>query len=189
MSLLFRSFPSINASFRSSLRSKRNIFRNYATQTTHATPPKPPTGIKKLMQTYGYSALGVYLTISILDIPLCYLLVHSTGEQKIRELQDSFWTYLGYNKEDPKEDESYSESEEKSSTFMTEFAFAYALHKSLVFIRLPITAAITPTVVRILRGWGFNVGKLASAAKATVKAEGVNPISKEGVKKVVEKLK
>jgi hypothetical protein len=43
-------------------------------------------------------------------------------------------------------------------------ALAYALHKSFIFIRVPITAAITPKVVRTLRGWGWNIGKMPRRA-------------------------
>jgi hypothetical protein len=36
---------------------------------------------------------------------------------------------------------------------------AYAVHKSLIFIRVPITAAVTPRVVKTLRGWGWDIGR------------------------------
>ena len=41
----------------------------------------------------------------------------------------------------------------------TELALAYAVHKSLIFIRVPLTAAVTPKVVKTLRGWGWDIGK------------------------------
>jgi hypothetical protein len=41
----------------------------------------------------------------------------------------------------------------------TQLALAYAIHKSFIFIRVPITAAITPKVVKTLRGWGWDIGK------------------------------
>ena len=41
----------------------------------------------------------------------------------------------------------------------TQLALAYAIHKSFIFIRVPLTAALTPKVVRVLRGWGWNIGK------------------------------
>lgn len=41
----------------------------------------------------------------------------------------------------------------------TQLALAYAIHKSFIFIRVPLTAAVTPKVVKILRGWGWNIGK------------------------------
>ena len=41
----------------------------------------------------------------------------------------------------------------------TQLALAYAIHKSFIFIRVPLTAAVTPKVVKTLRGWGWDVGK------------------------------
>lgn len=36
---------------------------------------------------------------------------------------------------------------------------AYLVHKSLIFIRVPLTAAVLPKVVKTLRKWGYNIGK------------------------------
>ena len=44
----------------------------------------------------------------------------------------------------------------------TQLALAYAIHKSFIFIRVPLTAAVTPKVVKTLRGWGWNIGKMPS---------------------------
>lgn len=44
----------------------------------------------------------------------------------------------------------------------TQLALAYAIHKSFIFIRVPLTAAVTPKVVKILRGWGWQIGKKKS---------------------------
>jgi N-terminal acetyltransferase 2 len=41
----------------------------------------------------------------------------------------------------------------------TQLALAYAIHKSFIFVRVPLTAAILPKVVRVLRGWGWEIGK------------------------------
>ena len=41
----------------------------------------------------------------------------------------------------------------------TQLALAYAIHKSFIFIRVPVTVAITPKVVKVLRGWGWDIGK------------------------------
>jgi len=45
------------------------------------------------------------------------------------------------------------------ASFWTQFALAYAIHKSFIFIRVPLTAAILPKVVKTLRGWGWDIGK------------------------------
>ncbi|KAL8781485.1 MAG: hypothetical protein Q9194_000358 [Teloschistes cf. exilis] len=45
------------------------------------------------------------------------------------------------------------------SGIWTQLALAYAIHKSFIFIRVPLTAAVLPKVVRVLRGWGWEIGK------------------------------
>ncbi len=39
--------------------------------------------MRKLSREYGWSALGVYLTLSALDFPFCYLLVRYLGTDRI----------------------------------------------------------------------------------------------------------
>lgn len=48
----------------------------------------------------------------------------------------------------------------------TQLALAYAIHKSFILIRVPLTAAILPKVVRTLRGWGYNIGKRKPKTKS-----------------------
>lgn len=171
------------------LKNKIN-FRKFATNTTKDKKAKAPTGLKKLMQEYGYSALGVYLGLSCIDLPLCYLLVHSLGQEKISQLQESVKSFFGFGKtEDEKEEE---ESKEVASTFWTEFAVAYGIHKSLIFIRVPITAAITPGIVGMLRKWGFHIGHtklstVANATKSSLKDSGIkHVVSEKGVKNILK---
>lgn len=45
------------------------------------------------------------------------------------------------------------------SGLATQLALAYAIHKSFIFIRVPLTAAVTPKIVKVLRSWGWNIGK------------------------------
>jgi len=40
----------------------------------------------------------------------------------------------------------------------TQLLLAYGLHKSLMIFRIPLTVAVTPRIVKILRGYGFNIG-------------------------------
>lgn len=56
----------------------------------------------------------------------------------------------------------------------TQLALAYAIHKSFIFIRVPATVAVTPKVVKTLRSWGWNIGKVPSRKPAAVTAPGVN---------------
>lgn len=139
--------------------------------------PKPK-GIKGLMQVYGYSALGVYIALTALDLPLCFLMVHSLGEEKIKVYLNKVKQLLGYGQEEQelirqvrerlakKQEDDLSGVNEglswwenfKQSTLLAEFLIAYGIHKSLIVIRVPLTAAITPGAVKILRNWGFNIG-------------------------------
>ena len=45
------------------------------------------------------------------------------------------------------------------ASLATQLALAYAVHKSFIFIRVPLTAAVTPRVVKVLRSWGWEIGK------------------------------
>jgi hypothetical protein len=51
------------------------------------------------------------------------------------------------------------EGKHETASLGTQLALAYAIHKSFIFIRVPITAAVTPKVVKVLRSWGWNIGK------------------------------
>ena len=44
----------------------------------------------------------------------------------------------------------------------TQLALAYAIHKSFIFLRVPLTAAVTPKIVKVLRSWGYQIGKRKS---------------------------
>lgn len=52
----------------------------------HTIEPEP-TGIsarlKKLSREYGWSAVGVYFALSVLDFPFCFLLVRIVGTDRI----------------------------------------------------------------------------------------------------------
>ncbi|KAH7326038.1 hypothetical protein B0I35DRAFT_124609 [Stachybotrys elegans] len=50
---------------------------------------------------------------------------------------------------------------DEGPSLATQLALAYAIHKSLIFFRVPLAAAVTPKVVKKLRSWGWNIGKKA----------------------------
>jgi hypothetical protein len=63
-----------------------------------AAEPEPQTlgaRMKKLSREYGWSALGVYLALSALDFPFCYLLVRYLGTDKIGKLDFSLGCVAG----------------------------------------------------------------------------------------------
>ncbi|KAL9586756.1 MAG: hypothetical protein Q9212_000703 [Teloschistes hypoglaucus] len=63
----------------------------------------------------------------------------------------------------PGYDHGVAEAEQRNksddASIWTQLALAYAIHKSFIFIRVPLTAAVLPKVVRVLRGWGWEIGK------------------------------
>lgn len=143
---------------------------------------QPPKGLKALMKEYGYSALGVYLVLSALDLPLCYALVHTAGREKIEYYENKVKQYFGYGKSDEelkkvqeitRIDEEHNPEVPLSGLFSwfswTEFAIAYGIHKSVfIFVRVPLTAALTPSIVKTLRGWGFKIGSDRLATTAAI---------------------
>jgi hypothetical protein len=58
---------------------------------------------------------------------------------------------------------------DKGVGLATQLALAYAIHKSFIFIRVPLTISITPKVVRVLRGWGWDIGKRTTKEARAIK--------------------
>ncbi|KAI0134475.1 hypothetical protein BJ170DRAFT_201832 [Xylariales sp. AK1849] len=208
---------SLPKSRNSTLRSFRRDFHNTSRQRdiknsgsepfTKGADAKEPQGLsarlKKLSREYGWSAVGVYLGLSVLDFPFCFLFVRVVGAEKIGEfehfvvsnvkkaipqnMQDKwheYWEALkGIEKEELGNDE-ISEHVEMAgwgveeaqarhtaeASLGTQLALAYAIHKSFIFVRVPLTAAVTPKVVKVLRSWGWNIGKRRSKTPKVNKA-------------------
>jgi len=66
------------------------------------------------------------------------------------------------------------------ASLATQLALAYAIHKSFIFIRVPLTVAITPKVVRILRGWGWDIGKRTTKEAKAIKRAAMPPKPQKG---------
>ncbi|UNI20677.1 DUF1279 super [Purpureocillium takamizusanense] len=148
--------------------------------------------LKKLSKEYGWSAVGVYLALSVLDFPFCFLLVRVVGTdtigkiehyvvssaknwipESVREAAHRYWSSIKSVETDKLGDDGITEKVEmagwgvqeanernkEEASLATQLALAYAIHKSFIFIRVPLTAAVTPKVVKMLRSWGWNIGK------------------------------
>ena len=61
--------------------------------------------------------------------------------------------------------EAEKEVMKDNASIWTQLALAYAIHKTFIFIRVPATVAVTPKVVKTLRGWGWNIGKRTPKAE------------------------
>ncbi|KJZ79652.1 hypothetical protein HIM_01121 [Hirsutella minnesotensis 3608] len=151
--------------------------------------------LKKLSKEYGWSAVGVYLALSVLDFPFCFLLVRIVGTDTIGKIEhvvvsnvakvipepvkrkwNEYWHAIKDAEANTLGDDQISdkvemagwgvkeaqEKNEEEASLATQLALAYAIHKSFIFIRVPLTAAVTPKVVKVLRSWGWNIGKRTS---------------------------
>ncbi|ERF70597.1 hypothetical protein EPUS_02463 [Endocarpon pusillum Z07020] len=270
--------PSINRHYPrtpfSSPRFTKPTRRFYSSQTSGASPSSSEETLtlsqrmRKLSREYGYAALGVYLALTALDLPFCYLAVSYLGTERIGRWEHAIMSYVksivkwpmgkeGQEKVDegaeyvrrkvPLEEEvvegrettgkrlleeedttpvvddhgigeaekanrgdnasmsSFSLSSSRgfqssrknplcrgisseadlnifvsAAGFWTKLALAYAIHKSFIFIRVPLTAAITPKVVKTLRSWGWKIGKMPTK-KSVAGTTGINT-GRTGVK-------
>jgi hypothetical protein len=164
--------------------------------------------MKKLSREYGWSALGVYLALSALDFPCCYLLVRTLGTDRIgawehivvtkvsqfipESVKATYHKYAAVFKkseEEIKEEAGEEVAKEgwgveaaqvhnKNASLATQLALAYAIHKSFIFIRVPLTAALTPKIVKVLRGWGWDIGKRTTKAAKQAKIAEIASMNK-----------
>ncbi|KAL1965153.1 hypothetical protein VTN77DRAFT_6066 [Rasamsonia byssochlamydoides] len=174
--------------------SKRDpLSKRFYTSQSQPQSEKPSLSqrLKTLSREYGWSALGVYLLLSALDFPFCFLAVRLFGVERIgyyehvvvegaKDIFRSVWPGASRRSPNRAEEEGNShvrkdeavkpgdghgvlEAEKKNSgegaSILTQLALAYAIHKSFIFIRVPLTAAVTPKVVKTLRRWGWDIGK------------------------------
>lgn len=106
--------------------------------------------------------------LSAADFPICFAAVRLLGPERIGHYEHVVVQYMKETfksvwpvkvNEDGEVEESLPRNLEEASIW-TQLALAYAIHKSVfIFVRVPLTAAVTPKVVKVLRGWGWNIGK------------------------------
>ncbi|KAJ5718101.1 hypothetical protein N7488_003747 [Penicillium malachiteum] len=158
-------------------RSNQVRFNSGASKQSTSTSTKDSGSIsarlKKLSREYGWAALGVYLTLSAMDFPICFAMVRLLGVERIGHFEHAVVESVKgvFPSLFPKKENQTEEGEvgaiveaEKSSleeaSIWTQLALAYAIHKSVfIFVRVPLTAAVTPKVVQTLRRWGWDIGK------------------------------
>ncbi|KAH7149497.1 hypothetical protein B0J13DRAFT_307027 [Dactylonectria estremocensis] len=181
----------------------RRGFRFSARRKTNKGPDVKegvePTGIKarlkKLIKDYGWVTLGVYIGLTILDFPFCFLFVRAVGTEAIGKVEHSItstfkemipeyvkeaWhsVWQSFKKAEAKAlgDDDISDKMEmatwgveranernnNAASLATQLAFAYAIHKSFIFLRVPLTAWLTPRVAKLLQSWGWKIGKKKS---------------------------
>ncbi|KAG9302179.1 hypothetical protein G9A89_020613 [Geosiphon pyriformis] len=145
--------------------------------------------IKLLTRQYGVSALVVYTVISTLDLAGTFFVIQVGGGERVKKIEDWMkkifdrWLTIPNmpkNPQNKKESEdggqiaktsksqqegNFGDSNESGknmkqmSSWMSTFLIAYGIHKLLVPLRLGLTAAITPPLVKKLQKMGWNIGR------------------------------
>ncbi|CAI2172138.1 6390_t:CDS:1 [Funneliformis geosporum] len=136
---------------------------------------------KILTKKYGMSAITVYLIISAIDLGLTFILIQIGGADRVKKIEDWFaetfgdWIVLRKNSSEKEEDGQQgivvtTDTDDESviinvdkrlkntPSWASTFVIAYGIHKLLVPLRLGLTAAITPALVRKLKRMGWNIG-------------------------------
>ncbi|KAL4911728.1 hypothetical protein BDW62DRAFT_196362 [Aspergillus aurantiobrunneus] len=157
-------------------RPRFNKSSGYTYQSPSATPSLSQR-LKTLSREYGWSALWIYLFLSALDFPFCFAAVRFLGADKIGHYEhvvvesvkgfvNKVWPgAFEESKEEEEEEAAEKKAPAEEASLWTQLALAYAIHKSFIFVRVPLTAAITPKVVKQLRKWGWDVVKGKPKAK------------------------
>ncbi|KAL6452680.1 NAT2 putative N-terminal acetyltransferase 2 [Candida maltosa Xu316] len=169
------------------------LFRSAGFRFQSTTTTRKPQNMKQLMKEYGYPALAVYLGLSCIDLPICYVLVHSMGQEKIEVYENKIKQVFGYGvseeelakKQEINRIQKQVEASETPDTPNQESksVVSYLLSQfswTEFAIALPITAAITPGVVKLLRGWGFRIG----TDKLSTTANIAKDLAKTGIKDI-----
>ncbi|CAG8506737.1 1187_t:CDS:1 [Funneliformis caledonium] len=134
---------------------------------------------KILTKKYGVSAIAVYLIISAVDLGLTFILIQIGGAERVKKIEDWFaktfgdWIVLRKNSPEKEKDGQQDivvttddefvivnvENKLKNTpSWASTLVIAYGIHKLLVPLRLGLTAAITPALVRKLKRMGWNIG-------------------------------
>ena len=200
--------PRQKSFFQGSRHARWNSSRPNPDPTKHLGSPQPQTfyqRFKQLGKEYGWVVTGVYLGLSALDLPFCFLAVRWLGTERVGRWEHAIVGTIknaiesvvpgviqkteevaveagsaaerkgaGWGVE---EADAINKSEEACmfldpvtccvnfangfarKALWTQFVLAYAIHKSFIFIRVPLAVGVTPKVVKTLRSWGWNIGK------------------------------
>ncbi|KAI8873371.1 hypothetical protein GQ42DRAFT_160574 [Ramicandelaber brevisporus] len=149
-------------------------------QQSEAPHPEQKMTLKQLMQKYGKVALVVYLAISTVDLGLCITAVHFGGQDMVVGIESWIGENIGEwavpklatAKPHPSSQpgaadgslpvadiaqmatsgqSAPSEQEDQvSASWATTIAIGYLFHKMLMPVRVPITAALTPSAAKYL---------------------------------------
>ena len=141
--------------------------RHYSSQVdTAETNLTTKQKLKSFMKKYGPVGVGVYLSLSAVDLGLTMAAITVTGAERVKQVEDWALTnikgFFGIEHKHALKDKT----EEKPS-MASIFLIAYGIHKTVLLpFRLGLTAAITPFLAKKLRQMGFRVAGAPKVPKA-----------------------
>lgn len=132
--------------------------------------------LRILFKKYRWPALTVYLALSAIDFGISFLGVRAFGTEKIghyektilKKVEDTTgWKAKGTPPQ-------HMEGSKETASIWTELALAYTIHKTLfALIRVPVTVAITPYLVKLYHRKGY--GAMLAQIPAVGRVFQVNP--------------
>ncbi|KAM5455592.1 DUF1279 superfamily [Microsporum audouinii] len=158
----------------------RTFTRSNSTNSHASAKPSFSQRMRTLSREYGWAAVGVYFFLSALDFPFCFAAVRLLGVERIGHYEHvivgsvkdaiaKIWPSKEADARPRSEDdneigiaddiEEAQKANRGEASIWTQLVLAYAIHKSFIFLRVPLTVAVTPKIVKTLRSWGWNIGK------------------------------
>ncbi|KAI9250731.1 hypothetical protein BY458DRAFT_524432 [Sporodiniella umbellata] len=142
-----------------------------------AAKAEPKTSkLKELSKKYGAVGILVYLGVGAIDLGITFGVIQFAGLEKVKTLEKGALEIvrnagekIGFHTQTPITIDM-PEKDDENPSFTSVFILAYGIHKTLLLpVRLGITAAITPAIVRKIHqlGWARYFPKLLGAATAT----------------------
>ena len=165
--------------------------RNTSSPPPPGSPLEPPPNatltvrLKHLIKSYGWYALGVYITLSTLDFGVAFALINFLGAEQVGQLTAYIKAHvLGILGREPAPVEPGKEApvDTGSESLYAMVVLAYTVHKTLFLpFRAGLTIALTPRLVRWLhaKGWAGGGGALKAVGHMKDKLRKGNKIERD----------
>jgi hypothetical protein len=170
-------------------------FRSYAplrnSSPSPGSPLEPPPNatltvrLKHIIKSYGWYALGVYVTLSTIDFGIAFALVNFFGAEQVGRLtayvKAHILEILG-REPAPVEPGKEAPTGTGSESLYAMVVLAYTVHKTIFLpFRAGLTIALTPRIVRWLhaRGWAGGAGTLRAVGHMKDKLRKGNKIERD----------
>jgi hypothetical protein len=181
-----RTTSSSPASFTNTRLSRSRLFHHFPARLVSSPPPSPAPRspqpdaslsqkLKSVIKSHGWYALGVYIILMVLDFGVAFAGINLLGADQVSRLASSVKEFATrfWPSKPPEPGRNESENVTHSTVDGHEglwamLVLAYTIHKTLFLpVRVGLTAALTPKLVRWLgrRGWVGGDGARRAAAE------------------------